>query len=334
MTAKVYFATNRAPSVAGEFASVINPNGRLSFGRALVRDIGDGDDGGPGNLMMDALTVGAFGPALVDAMCSEADHLLISLHGFGYDHRGSLARAAYLQHWFGIGAPQLESAVVAFCWPTSGAMDPFHYEIDYRTAIRSGEAFSAFWIELAALVRRFRAAGPGRRVTLMAHSMGNHLLRFGLEATFGAGRLDLAANAGLFDRILLIAGDEDAHAITAPNGLYTVLTLAQRTVVYFNRHDIALDISRDLHLVDRLGHVGAPDKRSFRGCPIAFVDCAPSERFAADPEGHQYYRTLPAVRDDICAEMAGVPPEAIGNRVYDAGTNCVALGLQPAGAHA
>jgi esterase/lipase superfamily enzyme len=106
----------------------------------------------------------------------------------------------------------------------------------------------------------------------------------------------------------------------------------RQVAVYYNNQDIPLTtVSRATHGVGRLGIDGAPDKRSFAGTNITFVNCSAAnpklkngERM--DPQWHQYYRLIPEVRDDLCAVMLG--KTEFPRRVRRAAENYYRLNLQ------
>jgi hypothetical protein len=72
-------------------------------------------------------------------------------------------------------------------------------------------------------------------------------------------------------------------------------------------------ISRPVHGIGRLGVDGPPDKESFLGHNITFVNCSAANPFVdkkkeirLDVQWHQYYRLVPEVRNDICGAMLGL----------------------------
>ncbi len=326
MPTRVLFATNRNQKpgvVANDFGTDFNPNHATVFGVCDVGAVSDESEIGNSNLSIDRLTIYNWLPDLrAGVTAGNADHLLVYVHGFDYEFREAMMRAAFLAEWFAGGPAGIRSAAVAFSWPSLGAAALSAYPVDYESATRSGGAFREFMAALVPLIQRFRAAKPHARVTLMAHSMGNHALRAGLAASFDGPTpvVDPAAlGRKLYDSILLLASDEDADALPRGTGFDVLEALADRIHVYFNQQDIALKISFSVHKVRRLGHCGAPDRNALRGRPFAFVNCsaanprnAQGERL--DMQWHQYYRLVPAVRDDIAAVMAGRGDDALANR--------------------
>jgi esterase/lipase superfamily enzyme len=316
MAVSVYFATNRnkiGGPVPNNFGTDFNANGEVTFGRATLRSVADESEVGNSNIEIDALNPGEFLPSLRQAIIDGEDHLLITLHGFDYRFREAMMRAGFLGAWFGKGRPAVSSTIVAFSWPSLGSLSLDAYKKDYQSAGSSGGAFRRFLLELMPVLSAYRAADAGRRVTLMAHSMGNHFLHAGLQAAVGSAPGQVAPNAlaELVDQVVLVAADEDADALSCGVGLSSLVGVVKSMAVYYNNQDIPLNaFSRPTHGTGRLGIDGAPDKLSFVGRNIAFLNCSAAnpklksgERM--DPQWHQYYRLIPEVRNDLCGVMLG-----------------------------
>lgn len=339
MPVTVYFATNRnviESAVPNNFGTDFHAQGDVTFGRAILQSVKDESELGNSNLAIDNLNKGEFSPALQNAIIDGgADHLLISFHGFDYRFREAVMRAGYLADWYGRGKPKLASTVIAFSWPSLGSLSLDAYKTDYHNSGASGGAFRRFLLALLPLIRKYRAKSAKRRVTLMAHSMGNHFLHAGLQAAIGsaAGQFAIADFAGLIDRSLLIASDEDADALSSAGGLRWLPDISNQLVLYYNNQDLPLTtISRVVHGVGRLGIDGPADKPSFRNRNISFVNCSAANpelknRARLDPQWHQYYRLVPEVRDDLCGVMLGSDMATLPNRTYRKAQNFYRLDL-------
>lgn len=337
MAVSVYFATNRNPisgPVPNNFGTDFHPSGEVTFGRATLQSVADESEVGNSNIAIDALNAGAFSPALGQAIIDGEDHLLITLHGFDYRFREAMMRAGYLGAWFGKGKPAVASTIVAFSWPSLGSLTIDAYKKDYQSAGDSGGAFRRFLLALMPVLAAYRSAGANRRVTLMAHSMGNHFLHAGLRAAVGTAPGQVAPGdlAALIDQVVLAAADEDADALSSGVGLSSLVGVVKSMAVYYNNQDIPLTtVSRVTHGTGRLGIDGAPDKLSFVGRNIAFINCSAAnpklkngERM--DPQWHQYYRLIPGVRDDLCGVMRG--DTKFPGRLFRAAKNFHVLRLQ------
>ncbi|HEY1711140.1 MAG TPA: alpha/beta hydrolase [Rhizomicrobium sp.] len=336
MTVPVYFATSRTGigSPPTGFGSV--PGGTLTFGRADVTDASaTADLLQP--LTLTSLSSGTFWPALQDEIVqSQANHLFLYIHGFDYRFNESIVRAGQLGLWYGAGTRPLPSIVVAFCWPSLGTFSLSSYGDDYQRADGSGDAFRQFLIAMVPLIARFRSyPGRTRRVSLMAHSLGNHVLCVGLGKAIGtaAGQYNPAGQAPLFDTTILTASDEDADSLSGSDRLAYTAALSRRVYVYYNEQDIPLtDISQCYHHKARLGTDGPPDMPHFGASPYAFINCSVASPIdihgtPLDPEHHQYYRLVPEVRDDMCGVMQGVADDQLVNRVYRPAGNDYRLNL-------
>jgi esterase/lipase superfamily enzyme len=330
MAVTVYFGTNRnaiVGPVPNNFGTDFSSDGSIAFGRATVASIADESEIGNSNLAIDSVASGGFSLPLQNEIAgTSAKHLLIYCHGFDYRFREVLMRAALLGHWFGKGSPKVASTMVAFSWPSLGSLSVDAYRTDYRSAGLSGAAFRSFLQALLPVLRKFKQGGTNRRVTLMAHSLGNHFLRAGLAATVGPGPGQIVATdlLGVIDRIVLAASDEDVDTLSRPDGLGISLAISNRVYLYYNNQDLPLRlISRQVNGIGRLGIDGPPDKESFRGHNITFVNCSAANplidkkrEIRLDPQWHQYYRLVPEVRNDICGAMAGLEDGAMPNRTY------------------
>ena|SRR5688572_2640555 len=337
MAVSIYFATNRNPisgPVPNNFGTDFHPTGEVTFGRATLQSVADESEVGNSNVAIDALSTGAFSPALRQAIIDGEDHLLITLHGFDYRFREAMMRAGCLGTWFGKGRPAVASTIVAFTWPSLGSLSLDAYKKDYQSSGSSGGSFRRFLLALMPVLAAYRNAGANRRVTLMAHSMGNHFLHAGLRAAVGTAPGQIAPNAlaDVVDQVVLAAADEDADALSSGVGLSSLVGVVKSMAVYYNNQDIPLNaFSRPTHGTGRLGIDGAPDKLNFVGRNIAFINCSASnpklrngERM--DPQWHQYYRLIPAVRDDLCSVMLGATK--FPHRLFRAAKNFHQLKLQ------
>jgi esterase/lipase superfamily enzyme len=151
----------------------------------------------------------------------------------------------------------------------------------------------------------------GRRVFLLAHSMGNFALAAAVESWFSH------SNPGviLFDEVFLPAADERWDSFTLPIGarLTRLPALTPRISIYHSIRDVALYLSVSVNFIPRLGHEGPIHKTDAAHCPPArfrILDCAEVNDYGLwnPPDAsHQYYRRSPKVRADIVAAMRKDP---------------------------
>src|SRR5262249_11722551 len=158
----------------------------------------------------------------------------------------------------------------------------------------SGPALAQALTTLLPLIDDFRAHhGEAARITLLAHSMGNHILDQAL-----ATMLPVAAPA--YNRIILAAADEGRNELAPGANLAKSRSLADRVYVYYNNQDLALAVSELAfhNFVVRLGVDGPPNKDDFKNTNVTFMNASaagvgpgtPEDSY--DSEGHQYYRMI------------------------------------------
>ena len=165
--------------------------------------------------------------------------------------------------------------------------------------------------------------------------MGNYVLRNGLQAWLKLpDPADVTAGAPMrsltyidrvgrdpitvrktFDQIVLAAADEDDDAFDDPNKLEMLPRLGNAVTVYHTRKDWVLNTlsSKTKFNGPRLGTNG-PDNMAAISDKVSAIDVSDVFDYGDDPEGHQYYRKVAAIRDDIVAVLSGQRPTQIANR--------------------
>lgn len=327
---RVYFGTNRDPD---------NPERPTSFGEHFSRngltdlrfgwaDFADGQTQNyslyvaPEKLRVDPqhalrgdLSEQVLGSRTIfesvrQEMVAEDCDCVVSIHGFDYTFPDALRRTAELKTAYG----SRPMAWFAFSWPSDGSLLPFKaYASDRDDARASGVALGRGLLKLGDFLHGMRPQDYcGRRLHIVAHSMGNYALRWAVQAI----RRQVPVLRRFFDQILLFAADEDDDAFEFSYKLESLPDLARRVTVYFNPGDKALlvsDVTKGNP--DRLG-AGGP--RNARTLPdkVSLVDVEPVEDLAEDPTGHQYYHAITRVRDDALAVFGGTPSPDIAGRQY------------------
>lgn len=326
----VYFLTNRdqvEPMPYPEFGGGVTDSVRV--GTATMKDPPDHED--PLDPLASTLSVAGVDEIPEEVAAAIAgdggDHLLIYIHGFNYTFRQAMVRAGWLSRWFGGGLGPVDGPTICYSFPSTGrllgpatnelelaGLFTGAYQQDYRNATASGPAVAKALRLLAGVARRFKRVRPQRSVTVMAHSMGNHVLAEGVRA-LGDGE-DLK---GAFDRLILIAADEAQSAMDAGGPLRTATEFAERSYIYYNRQDLPLLSSEGIHRTNRLGRSG-PTRSRKPGRPFQLpentvvINCSTASPPSAadnDPDWqrHQYYRLYPWVRDDLCLVMHKQPDD-------------------------
>ncbi len=327
----VFFATNRNPD---------NPDSPTEFGREFsaqgLTDLRFGfTDVDPGNPEQAELNVfpenlvsdrtgrhtdnsqSNFGSrALMESlrrkMDSKARDTVVLIHGYNVSFREALADAARVKQQF-LGFRDGEAVnIVLFSWPSDGSMLPFvAYSNDRADARASSTAFARGFLKLNDFLGGLSPEDMCKRsIHLIAHSMGNYVLRNALQEILSmhAGR-----TPRLFDQIFLMAADEDDDAFEHPHKLLPLPQLARRVSVYFNNGDLAMGIS-DVTKgnPDRLGCDG-PRLPSLVPARVSLIDC--SEVVGGLVE-HSYYKDSQEVVADMRGVLAGITPERMPRRTY------------------
>ena len=347
----VYFATNRQPMLDGatdkiiNFSSELGPTGGLDvrYGSATVEvDLAARSAkvvGGSLKVADQQLTFAAGGApqlgsntifeALRTDMAGNKRPTLAFIHGFSNTFMEAIARAGWNLVFL-----ELDANMFAFSWPSIGT--PIGIPNAYNNYTHDRENAAASGPAIARTIRRLhdyadklaREQHCEQSIHLLCHSMGNYALRNALQALMrlpdpGAGRNapslggapDPSVLRRTFDNIVLAAADEDADAFDDPGKLKYLPRIGRSVTVYYSRADWVLDKLSAVTKFNgpRLGTDG-PDNMDSISDRVAAVDATAVADPAKDPQGHQYYRTIAAVRDDIAAVFKGTPQNAVPNR--------------------
>jgi esterase/lipase superfamily enzyme len=308
----------------------------IAWGSAIIGNLNPND---PGSGTVTAATVASYGdpgPQLTQALLeSDAENVVVFIHGAANSFQDSIIRAAFDLAWIQ-SASGRATAVLVFSWPTRS------YQFwklagdytDYRADQHQAQLSAPHVVEFLQALYRLRATIGGRRLSLMAHSMGNYCLGFGVQQWFATPRNP----ARLFDDVVLAAADEPSNTFGLPNGarLSDLWLLCNRINVYFSGMDVLMELS---HLVNgdwRLGHAGPAnlaDTAFFPPGTYTFLNCTQNQDYLTNSLGdtHQYYRESASVRPDIARVLARIPGPP-GSRGYDPKTNTYKIPLLSKGA--
>jgi esterase/lipase superfamily enzyme len=245
--------------------------------------------------------------------------VLLFVHGFNVQPEGSaFPTALRLQ----AGLDRLlgrEAEVVPVIWPCD---DDFGLVLDYfddqDAAEISGFAFSR-------AIGKFladRDAGDTqclKHVNILAHSMGNRLLRSAL-ARWAETR---GAVPALFRSIFMVAADVANETLERDRPGWAITRAARNVVVYHAADDFALRTSKVANVANRvlsrrLGHTG-PENPERTPRNVFAVDCDEvNNRY--DRLGHSYFLDAPdgrpgAVLQHIAATLAAGTPPGFGDGV-------------------
>jgi len=263
---------------------------------------------------------GRFSDSVISDLQQPGRNLLVFIHGFDNSFEMAITRAAFNREWFAQSAvPGADTSVIAFSWPSLGRLLDLpvpwsDYRRDQTLAGQSGFHIMSFFAGLQPVLDHARSTG--RRVFLLAHSMGNLALQGAVESWFTHGHGD----ALLFDEAILAAGDEryDTFDFPEPGRLSDLHRLGHRISIYFSRADTVLVLAATINLgAKRLGQDGPHnrfDTTRFPPAQYRMVDCTGFHDYAFNfASSHQYYRRSPGVRTDIAQVMTGVSP-AVSSR--------------------
>lgn len=206
--------------------------------------------------------------------------------------------------------------VFVFTWPGDGSKFPFlAYASDRDDARASGAALGR---GLEKLAHYLRGTHPedycGRKMHLLAHSMGNYALRHAVQAidSSSGGRI-----RRLFDQVLLMAADEDSDAFDLDHKLKPLTKMCKRVSMYINPDDLALVISdRTKGNPDRLGASGPVNSWSLPD-KVSVINCERVINKRNDKTGHQYYRNNALVMGDLIEVLNGTEPGTVSGRTFD-----------------
>ena len=237
---------------------------------------------------------------------------LVYIHGYNVTFKEALSAAAKLAsnlkgHEDGKGIN-----VVLFSWPSDGSAMPYlAYASDRQDAAPSGPAFARAFMKLADFLRGATSEEEcDQRLHLLAHSMGNYVLRHAVQ--------EIRSNypgrpPRVFDQIFMMAADEDDDTFEHDFKLALLPRLARRVNVYFNHGDIALQISdKTKGNPDRLGTDG-PRLPQQVPAKVSQIDCTPVVSGAVE---HSYYLDSQRVVGDMIEALAGIPSDEINGRLY------------------
>jgi esterase/lipase superfamily enzyme len=332
LTSTVYFATNR--NRVGSQANGDPKFGIDSMGftqqsplyaavDVVNIDLNDADAGQLGP--MREINGGSFSQTLSAELQNMAGNILVFIHGMQNSFEDGIRRAGFLRAWFSSSAVAgSDTTVIAFSWPSDHyvilpppALPTTAYRRDQLAAADSDVHLVRFLNEIA---RLFDGRRQGQRLVLLSHSMGNFVLGGAVEKI---GLLNPPRSTPLFDQAILAAADEIYTTFMIANDirLCHLDRLATRTGVYWNRHDVAMLLSRTVNNVQRLGDAGPfqrVDPASFSRTKFDLADCSNVTDYSwvlPVDSSHQYYRRSKTVRNDIACLIAGIAP-APGTRTY------------------
>jgi len=320
----VYFVTNRVAqgpttdwhSYEADIVTPTDPS-KITYATAFVQGTDLAVEGSGTIAAITHPQAGGFQTAVTQDIIGSGKNILLFIHGFANSFVNSITRAAYNREWFAAsGVNAADTTVIAFSWPSLGQfiaapphLLPDDYLRDQSQASRSAFHIASFFAGLQPIMAQVRS--QGRRIFLLAHSMGNFATAVAVESWFTHNNPAVT----LFDEVFLAAADErwDSFALPMEARLSQLPRLTPRISIYYSIRDIALYLSVAVNLIPRLGHDGPSHKADATLYPPArfrILDCAEVSDYDLwnPPDAsHQYYRRSPKVRADIARVMRNDP---------------------------
>ncbi len=208
--------------------------------------------------------------------------LLVYVHGFNVDFEEAIRRAGQIAFDFNFaGTP------IAFSWPSEG--ETTSYNSDREDAIYSAKYLETF-------LEKLNTKYPGRKIHIIAHSMGNQALLHGLRLMASKNKKKRFAS------VILAAPDFDAELFTQQIS-QEIRELSASWTIYASKNDYALWASKNYNSVKRLG------------TPLSIVNgyqIIDASEIQVTPwnlaENHSYYATKKVVLDDMIQVLKGILP--------------------------
>lgn len=227
---------------------------------------------------------------------ADADQILIFIHGFSNQPEPDIfPRTEALQKLFDRKKKKLVQ-VVPIIWPCDNDLGIVKdYWDDQKAADASAFAFARvleMFLAWRTAAEVDRSEPPClKRINVLAHSMGNRVLRGTLEAWANydrGGRVPL-----LFRNVFLMAADIVNEFLQRDQGGRHICDSARNVSVYFATDDLALRASKVSNLKNkvasrRLGHTG-PENMDLVPGNVYTIDCDEFNTDYDSPKGHSYF---------------------------------------------
>lgn len=223
--------------------------------------------------------------------------ILIYIHGFSNLPEDVFSAASEVQLLSDI-KKNGEVLVVPLVWPCDNNLGIIKdYWDDQKAADASAYSFSRI-LEKFLAWRNSDKYNPKadpcfKRINMLAHSMGNRVLR---ETLATWNRYDLADGVPLiFRNTFLVAADIVNESLHKGEPGELICHASRNVIVYHASDDLALRASKASNLKNkiasrRLGHSGPEDMRRTPSNVYA-VDCDDVNNIYDTPKGHSYFRS-------------------------------------------
>ncbi len=231
---------------------------------------------------------------------SPEKQLLMFVHGYSASFRDAARRTAQLAFDMNYKGPSM-----FFSWPagsSSEGLSRWNYLTDLRRADESKE-------DLVSILESVAAKSGARRIHLVAHSMGNHLLTESLKV-MADRNMAIREGGSMFDSVAMAAPDLNASEFVGRTA-NRIRRFARNFTVYASMNDKALMFSREVNGWDPLGLIG-PVTARVKDLPAFQLVDASAVSAGWFSSGHVYYGDMPEVIADLRCVFSGMPTERRG----------------------
>lgn len=224
---------------------------------------------------------------------TKTEQLLFFIHGFSsFPEPDIFPKAKKLQNYFDTKEQNLIQ-VIPIIWPCD---DDSGIVQDYWDDQKSAD-MSAFSLARALqFFMKWRDNQPEdkpctKRINILAHSMGNRVLR---QTLFAWNKYDLANGVPFFFRnTILMAADIVNESLEEGKQGRLISQSSRNVSVYFASDDLALSASKISNLKNkvasrRLGHTG-PENMKKTQSNVYAIDCDNFNNKYDKPKGHSYF---------------------------------------------
>jgi esterase/lipase superfamily enzyme len=261
---RIYFVTNRN--------KIVSQNNKISFGDKNSFPLGNIEFGSADflNENKDDFTIQAYNykksvknsggtvvfNELYQIMSQNKDcDTLIYVHGFNYTFEQAILRAKNIKQYYKKGGKDLN--IVLFTWGSDGSA--LKYASDREDAKNSALALSRSMQFFASYYKDIQNPCKNK-VFLMAHSMGNYVLRNAVQSVFSSPKANSIIQT--FDSVFLLAADEDRDTFEFDFKLKPMIKMSKKIAIFSYTNDLALAISDNLKgNPERLGTFGPSNMR-------------------------------------------------------------------------
>lgn len=229
----------------------------------------------------------------------EGHDAFVFVHGYNNGFKEAALRTAQLAKDI-----HLPITPIMFSWSSNGTVADYASDEDkVQLAVPAFEDF----------LKRIAREGNFKKIHLIAHSMGNRLISYALEA-LAHDSTDLK-----LDQIIMAAPDvyTDLFQVRFAKAL---IQKAHHVTVYSARNDWALAVSKHIHHNLRLGELGVPPPKYV----FENVDVIDAGNQKTDFIGHDRFARSATIisdmddilRNDLNAEQRNIPRKRYGDFTY------------------